>query len=323
MLVPFRVVSTHRTAAPAWAPRACPEHMPAWLGACSSANRVTASGGEPVAPSSEIGDGESCRFVPAYRIAHMDSSERQRGRRSTVVLFDEPSADEGGSRRCRWGRCRRHLSGVRSRGGRVRAGLMERSLDQCSEGNAINARRSSSACSSTWQTFGAIEVRRARTSVTVAGLGAVDLAEPRLPHSLWIPVEVRDARGHALTRTAPVTVATGVQSTHTRPIGPCRRAGHRARQHRACDDIGRGHHRYSAIVVLVFTDSWKSRRAWTPRLSDRPTRPRYTTSIDMTFRSEGHAARHLDRPLGARSTASQHGLSCDLTRGGLTYRVTI
>ena len=67
------------------------------------------------------------------------------------------------------------------RGGRVRAGLMERSLDQCSEGNAINARRSSSACSSTWQTFGAIEVRRARTSVTVAGLGAVDLAEPASP----------------------------------------------------------------------------------------------------------------------------------------------
>jgi hypothetical protein len=43
--------------------------------------------------------------------------------------------------------------------------LVERSLDQCSGGNAMNASRSSSACSSSWQIFGAIDAKRARTSV--------------------------------------------------------------------------------------------------------------------------------------------------------------
>jgi ParB-like nuclease domain len=56
--------------------------------------------------------------------------------------------------------------------------------------------------------------------------------------------------------------------------------------HRSRDDISRGHHPILAIVVLLLIDSGKSRRAWTPRWSDRPSaQPRsasYTTTTDMT-----------------------------------------
>jgi hypothetical protein len=42
--------------------------------------------------------------------------------------------------------------------------------------------------------------------------------------------------------------------------------------HRARDDISRVIIRSSAIVVLLLISLWKSRRAWTPRWSDPPTR---------------------------------------------------